>query len=143
MKSPKYIQMSRATATPGAGWRTKGLKGPKGPKDLHGPVLCFCCCLCGWMPFCANVALFISLRINKFYLVTVLMKSAGPKRGDFSGFRISEAISICFFGLPRGHIPHMPHVSPVCLYSSRNRTALRYCIFTHTHTPINTHSHTH
>lgn len=30
----------------------------------------------------ANVALFISLRINKFYLVTVLMKSAGPKEQD-------------------------------------------------------------
>jgi len=93
------------------------------------------------MPFCANVALFISLRINKFYLVTVLMKSAGQKRG--AGFLqipdFGSHFNLLFWAAQGAY---MPHVSPVCLYYSRNRTALRYCIFTHphTHTPSNTYT---
>lgn len=136
-----------ATQTRSNPWsRTKDQKDqqtrePKDQKDLHGPVLCCSCCRCGWMPFCANVALFISLRINKFYLVTVLMKSAGQKRG--AGFLqipdFGSHFNLLFWAAQGAY---MPHVSPVCLYYSRNRTALRYCIFTHphTHTPSNTYT---
>lgn len=90
---------------------------------------------------CANVALFISPRINKFYLVTVLMKS-GARRGR-SPFLLGSHFNLLFWGCPRGKAQAHTHVSPpsVCLYSSRNRNAKGYCIFTHTHTQA-THPHT-